>query len=204
VTEGGCQESCQSVSEPVRTLSEQPETVSEGPDWTAIKRDYASSFEPARVVAARYGISPDSLYQRSKREGWQRAKSPAVIKAKQAVQRAISQTVAKAVQAAQPAVDKAVQEWQARSVRVAAKAFEHVEDKLSRSLDSDELKTVIQAADGADRIGRRGLGLDKGDSASPDGTPVRVQLGIRLDLLGGADGLATLGPVLDVSAEQAG
>ena len=60
------------------------------------------------------------------------------------------------------------------------------------------------SADGADKIGRRGLGLDRGDTGTPDGTPVRVQLGIRLDLLGGADGLATLGPVLDVSAEQAG
>jgi len=200
----GCQLNCQTVSEPVKTRSNPVESDKTGPDWVAIRQDYLTTMEPAHIVAARHGVTTTALYQQSRRGRWQRAAGPAVEKAKKAVQTAINRTVAQAVHAAQPAVTEAIRQWQERSLAVAAKAMGHVENKLSGELEVEELKTLVAAADGADRIGRRGLGLDKGDTGSPDGTPVRVQLGIRLDLLGGADGLASIGPVLDVQAEQSG
>ena len=176
--------------------------------WDEIFRLYVEQCVPAKDVAKKYGIRPGLIYQHAHRKKWPTPANIVKVQASKAVQNAVKQRVARLATLAVPAVDKAVEtairEWQERSIKVASQAMGHVEQKLAGEVEVEELRTLVSAADGADKIGRRGLGLDRGDTGSPDGTPVRVQLGIRLDLLGGADGLATLGPVLDVQAEQAG
>lgn len=176
--------------------------------WDEIFRLYVEQCVPAKDIAKKYGIRPGLIYQHAHRKKWATPANTVKVQASKAVQNAVKQRVARLATLAVPAVDKAVEtairEWQERSVTVAGMAMEQAKGLLEQPLDPDGLRTVVAAVDGADKVGRRGLGLDRGDTGSTDGTPVRVQLGIRLDLLGGADGLASLGPVLDVQAEQSG
>jgi gas vesicle protein len=168
-------------------------------NWQAIKEDYCHKGLSAKDTAKKYGIRTDNIYQRAHREVWPSPKKQVLQRVEKLAKVAVQQKVKSTLAKVEPAIERAVQEWQERTLQHAGRAVMEAAEWLGKGLPPEDLKTVVNTLDTADRVGRRSLGLDK----ETTGTPGNAVLNVRLELLGLSGSPLGTGPVVDITEEPA-
>jgi len=145
-------------------------TPQTGTDWTPIRLAYIHSGKSLAQVASEFGVTPDAAEKRSEREGWaalRREAAEAVSAA--AMARMEAERVSELV--AWNAADLAA----AKALRAKVlQCLEHEPGEDEEPLGPGQVRALVAAAEGVQRIGRLALGATTENTglSNPEGGPI--------------------------------
>lgn len=124
--------------------------------WGRIKREWEAGTSTT-TLSLRYGLTYDTVWRRSKREGWIRREEentpkPASQQASQPVQSAVKERLGRHFVGVLDQVETLQQA---------------IREHSSRRLEVEEIKSLSNSLDTVDRIARRTFGLDGPGGGSP-------------------------------------
>lgn len=139
-------------------------------DWNAVRLAYIHSAKSLAVIAKEFGLTADACEKRAEREEWTR------------LRREASESVSAAASAKIEAERaQALAEWNDADLTVAkslrgqvAKAIRFAQAEGQPALTPVQIRALVNAAEGVQRIGRLALGATTENTglSSPDGGPI--------------------------------
>lgn len=144
-----------------------------GVDWEPIRAAYVGSKDSLWTVADRFGINRKTVEKHAQRHGWTEARR----KMAEAVERAALEQVAKERSGelyewnkADLTLAKALRTQVVRSIVAAAGS----DGTSAPALKPTEIRALVSAAEGVQRLGRLALGATTNNSgiSGPDGGPI--------------------------------